>query len=382
MDKSMQRTPKRVFILGAGFSKPAGFPLATGLTNEILELIQKNTGADYELLQFAEYINKLHQWITQSSSLLPLNIEEFYEYATEHAERLRMDQHFTTVGRLYGETPYGYANDLIKMLSYMDDYLLEILMTHENSATLDAVERFARNLRPEDTVITFNYDRLVERCLTQLKRPWSFGLDDNIPDNVRILKMHGSLDWIAFKRHTIFEKSKYQHIFSKTDVNRNNELDSTNQTEEHEYDFELFRISDDILQNVINIRSMIQQDFRWGIAGLGPQKKPSKIPGLGVVWENARKSLFHADHIVIVGFSFSQYDRLAQIEFARVAAGRDEKNIPSPQITVIDPSLVPQKNGTLCHEGAALIKRIETVFRPAILQGVKHENFDWATLES
>lgn len=381
MKPSSRESEKRAFVLGAGFSRPAGFPLATHLTDEVLDSLRQLVGEDYELFDFADHVRRLHKWLTRSEALPALNIEEFYEYATVYAEQLRMEQHRATVGRDAGETPYTHADDLITMLSYMDEHLLEVLLEHENTADLAAIERFASILRPGDTVVTFNYDRLVERCLTKLGVPWSFGMDDDQPGSIRILKMHGSLDWICFARNERRERKNMRRLFAKKDVNR--ERDGQAQTErsgEDEYDFELFQIRDDEgLRGWIEQRALIQHDHRWGLAGLGPQKRVSLVPGLGVVWEHARQALYHADQIVVVGFSFSPFDRLAQIEFARVAGGRDENGATAPRVTVIDPALISE-GGQIPAWGVGLIQRIEAVFRPVTPVGAFHENFDWGTL--
>ena len=264
---------------------------------------------------------------------------------------------------------------------YLDDYLLDTLMAHEKSATLDSVGRLVQVIRPGDAVVTFNYDRLVERCLTERGSEWTFGMiAGGKSGTVPVLKMHGSLDWICFARDQRREREGVRLLFSKPDVNREREEGVPARSGEEEYDLELFQIvGDDRLGEYIKGRHIIQSDHRWGLAGLGPQKRVSQVPGLGVVWERARQELFHADHIVVVGFSFSGYDRLAQIEFARVMAGREADGQPAPRVTVIDPALRPEVSG-LSDPGRALLARVESVFRPASAVGMRHEEFDWHTL--
>jgi hypothetical protein len=108
-------------------------------------------------------------------------------------------------------------------------------------------------------------------------------------------------------------------------------------------------------------------EFRWGLAGLGPRKRVSQIPGLGLVWEKARKAIYYADLIVIVGFSFSGFDRLAQIEFARAMAGRFESGEPLPRVVVIDP-----------NADSALMQRINSVFRPVEPIPCCHQEVEWS----
>lgn len=378
---SITTSPKRVFILGAGFSKAAGFPLATELTDEVLDALRKRVREDHELFKFADHVSQLHRWITRSNTLTPLNIEEFYDYASVYIERLRMEQHCATVGRDAGETPWTHSTDLRTSLSHMDRYLINVILEYEDRAELDVVDRFVACLGSDDALITFNYDRLIERCLSNRGTPWSFWTDENQhTGRIPVLKMHGSLDWICLAR----DQSPQQHglipLYSKKDANRERAESAPIRTGENEYDFELFHIKeDDRLRKLIKIRSLIQYDHYWGLAGLGPLKRPSLVPGLGFVWAHARRVLFNADEIVIVGFSFSGYDRLAQIEFARVMAGRDENSVSPPRIVVIDPALQPV-SGDIPPDGQALIARIENVFRPVEPIGKFHEDFDWKSL--
>lgn len=369
-----------MFILGAGFSKPAGFPLATELTDEVLDSFEKFVGSDYELFAWADHVRRLHQWITAEASLPKLNIEEFYEYISVYAERFRLEQHSEPVGRNAGDTAYNQAEGLITMRSYLDEYLLEVLLEHEETARLSVIERFVDALCVDDAVITFNYDRLVERCLSKRKTAWSFGLDEHRTGCIPVLKMHGSLDWICFARHQRCDRKAVRRLFTKKDENRDQAAMPAEPCGEDEYDYELFQIVDDQrLRDFIEKRDLIQSDYRWGLAGLGPQKRVSLVPGLGAVWARALRALYEADHIVVVGFSFSQFDRLAQIEFARTAAGRAENGKRAPKVTVIDPALI-RKNGQTESSGVELIRRIQAVFRSAEPVGACHENFEWASL--
>ena len=75
---------------------------------------------------------------------------------------------------------------------------------------------FARKLQPDDIVITFNYDVLLERALDSIAVPYRLfsqrysevrtgsATVDSSQDEVVILKMHGSVDW--------FDRSLYQHL--------------------------------------------------------------------------------------------------------------------------------------------------------------------------
>ena len=379
----MAFAPKRVFILGAGFSRPAGFPLATELTDEMVARLSVDDDDDDEdgLGSFARHIDGVHQWITRSESISALNIEEFYDYATVTAERLRMDHQTATVDRTAGETAYVLATDIDVWLSYIDDELLEVLLDYDDKAYLAPIVRFGRSLRPGDTIVTFNYDRLVERALSEIGVPADLGLDPEADDGaIRVLKLHGSMDWLMFRRSQRQDDTDLRRIYSKQDVNREGPDRIAGPSGEDEYDFELYQVCGERLTRLIRQRALIQVDHRWGLAGLGPRKRVSRVPGLGAVWERARRALFEADQITVVGFSFSPFDRFAQIEFARVAAGRDRAGVAPPRVAVIDPALIAD-NGRVSAWGQGLIDRVESVFRPVHAIGARHENFDWASLD-
>lgn len=379
-EHTLQTQAKRVFILGAGFSKPAGLPLATELTDDLLGEIRQRVGDDHRLLQFADHIRQLHQWISRKHSIPLLNIEEFYDYATNYAERFRFEQHLQTVGRDAGETAYRQAWDIEAWLSQLDDRLLDVLLRYEQQANLCPIRRFANILRPSDVIVTFNYDLLVERALAAQDRDWTLAFNDVNGGRIKVLKLHGSVDWVCLPRREHYDDSGLELLFSKTDTNQERNPPNS-RINEIEYDFELFRTTTDArMESKIQNRKIYQGDQFFGLAGLGPCKRVSQVPGLGVPWELARQAISRAELIIIVGFSFSGFDRLAQIEFARVMAGREERNEPGPRIVVVDP-LFEKRHGRMRPGGPALLKRIESVFRPAECAAVGHENYDWGLVD-
>jgi hypothetical protein len=290
------------------------------------------------------------------------------------------EQHCEPVGRNAGATAYSRAESIDAWLGYMDRYLLNTLLRYEDAATLDPVERFIAALRPGDAIVTFNYDRLVERCLEKGKLKWTFAIEDQPQAGaIPVFKMHGSLDWVCFARDQPRNAKGLRRIFSKKDANREQDV-RVQRSGEFEFDFELYHANDELIRSYTRDRSLIQGDHAWGVAGLGPRKRVSLVPGLGVVWDRARHALYRTQEIIIVGFSFSTYDRLAQVEFARIMAARDEIEESPPRVIVIDPSLCASPRKPLSRAGHALIERVQTVFRPVTTVGLVHEAFDWGQL--
>ena len=117
---------KRVFILGAGFSKQAGMPLATGLTPLLRRKFEEY---DHEealawLTSLDERINWLKQ--TDNNASPSLNIEELFDFAHFDALTWKIRQHMCPVGRNSGDTPYstGEADD--KLASRIKNRILQM----------------------------------------------------------------------------------------------------------------------------------------------------------------------------------------------------------------------------------------------------------------
>jgi hypothetical protein len=72
--------------------------------------------------------------------------------------------------------------------------------------------RFASSLRPDDHVLTFNYDVLLERALEKAAKPFrlfpdrytAVGHPDSSLREVIVLKLHGSIDW--------FDRRPYEEL--------------------------------------------------------------------------------------------------------------------------------------------------------------------------
>jgi hypothetical protein len=167
----------RVFVLGAGASHDAGYPLA------------------------AEMGKGLAAWITTLSS--------------EHKYRSCLDQ----IAGLYGELddfeailadlmtcpPGSRAAGLGVKLPYLLSDLKEALRDYFDtirSTPAPLYDKLARVLRRGDSVITFNYDLGVERALHaaglwDVKCGYGFLIEDGEPSPVEVLKLHGSTNWRA-----------------------------------------------------------------------------------------------------------------------------------------------------------------------------------------
>lgn len=192
----------RFFILGAGFSSPAGLPLAHQLWEEVLsrarQLNWMNDMLDFELQAYERFRVSRGNNLDDS----PFDFEDFFAYLDlEHALGLKGSDHFSDEG-----------NRLQLALKWLIAQVL-VERTPAASELPSCYLEFARLLQPHDYVLTFNYDTVLERALDAVGKPYrlfpsryqeireSHSVVDNSREEVAVIKLHGSVDW--------FDKSSY-----------------------------------------------------------------------------------------------------------------------------------------------------------------------------
>ena len=214
-----------VFVVGAGFSRPAGIPL----TSELFRLVvceSKAIGA-YDILEpdvrrYIEYYDSTH---TTPIALDDINIEGFMSYLDiEHYLSLKGSDTWSEEG--------NRSQILVRHL------IAKIIFDRLSSVPPDQqklYDLFAIHLDPGDIVITFNYDTLIEDALKRNGKPYRLFLDrlisvdgssgkvDTEAKEVILLKMHGSIDWfdrtyfdnnLRFNQETPCWQLPYHKIFS------------------------------------------------------------------------------------------------------------------------------------------------------------------------
>jgi hypothetical protein len=319
---------KRTSILGAGFSKPAGMPLATEL---LPLLVQRSQHEDEDERQWLDWLGRRLEWFAedgqQGDSFAP-NIEEVFHDAHFDIEVYRLRQHLSPVGRGDGPgTPWNVAESIESWLSRLEDAVRDVILDKQAQADLAPISRWAEAVDARDSVLTFNYDTLIESALLGLGKVWNHGTGGDGEEGVAVCKLHGSIDWrVAHRRETL---SKADLLFDKPNSNR-----TENDTGHVEDDYRLWRCqTPEQLRRWISGRDLQlvsegASPRTVGIAGLGAYKQLHPVPGLGVVWTRGTRALHEADLVVVVGFSMSDFDAMAQMQSAEIARARREAGHP------------------------------------------------------
>ncbi|WP_418789943.1 SIR2 family protein [Phosphitispora sp. TUW77] len=187
---------KKVFVLGSGFSSDAGAPL----TSTVLKNIFKQGRGTRHVSELESYIsNFLYQgrsdWINCSS------LEEILS-------RLDIIKH-------YKPYPYVDYNEVIHYEELLLKEFTNLLKPDKTNCLGKSYQTFASFLKDENSIITFNYDLLIENLLMDNGKffcypDFSF-IDYKNSDNtrtaseefnqfnndsscVRVIKLHGSLN--------------------------------------------------------------------------------------------------------------------------------------------------------------------------------------------
>jgi hypothetical protein len=195
-----------IIILGAGFSSPAGLPLANELFKEVRKRARAHFGSDNaietELDYFVKYKRRCDGIDVPRDDV---DYEEFLGFLdAEHALGFRGGDTITLEGNA--------AQLIVKKL-------IGILLQERSPRSVADIPslylQFAERLRPSDWVLTFNYDTLLESALTAVGRPFrlfphryayvipqsGYGVSDISQEEITVLKLHGSIDW--------FDKTPY-----------------------------------------------------------------------------------------------------------------------------------------------------------------------------
>ena len=224
---------KRTFILGAGFSKPAGMPLATELLPLLVQRFQHE-----EMREWLDWLSQRLDWLSendQQAGSFVLNIEEVFHYAHFDIEVHRLRQHLSPVGRGDGSgTPWNVAESIESWLARLEDALRDVILEYQAQADLAPISRWAETVEARDSVLTFNYDTLVESALSGLGKVWNHGTGGDGEEGVTVCKLHGSIDWIV--AHRCETLSKLDLLFDKPNANRRE-----NDTGHVEDDYRLWR---------------------------------------------------------------------------------------------------------------------------------------------
>ena len=266
---------KIVYVLGAGFSKEAGFPLTKEFTN-------KKT-----ISKFRKNINKSEQKrLDKVSKYFRNRIDNKYckddiESVLNH---ITVADYLDMESTLEGSRTYPSSQIFKDLLWYLARLLKERSKCKIPSEYYQFIKHVYENNYP---VISFNYDLTIETILHELNVNCDYGVDETaIENSLLLMKIHGSVNWTfctnckQFVFYPDYQASKVLEKKSKCPTCKKSSLET------------------------IIIPPILYKDTFY--------KNPMYETLIRRLWGFANDELVTTNKVVFIGFSMSETDAYAE----------------------------------------------------------------------
>jgi len=175
-----------VYVIGAGASKHAGYPLAYSIGKDLLAWMKSCNASIFEYPLVAEQIREIFGQLE--------DVDDFFEHVTQLVKK---HQSGTVEQRMLKAIA---ANQRYAAIEAIRDWFLEIRGCGQDDAYADFA---AKIIQPGDCILTFNYDVSLDRRLNEFGK-WHIGNGygftvAGFPANspTKLFKLHGSTNWLA-----------------------------------------------------------------------------------------------------------------------------------------------------------------------------------------
>lgn len=303
-------TDKTVYILGAGFSKEANAPSQEELVKKIFELSEKEPN-EFE----NDYILKFRRFLSETL-LIPENLHN----------NIPLEDIFTPLDRCIADNisfrnlDIKETNQIRELIYYLIGKTIEVLLRTSSKNYIDKFAKYItekastrRNLQYSKTdpvsVISTNWDILLDNSIkNEIERNHqnnavvdycchisSFELNDKTVRpglemlglsgfNVKLLKLHGSLNWLQCPRCL----RVYVDFYNKIAIRQYVHPENCRHCDNHFGRYNSHKL----------VSNLIMPTFLKNLSN--PQYK--------LIWQNAGIELSEANKIVFIGYSLPQAD--------------------------------------------------------------------------
>lgn len=294
---------RRVYVLGAGASKGAGLPLMNDFLDRAKELKDKLRDKFDDLW---DYFNE--------PKFRNLNIEDILGYLDMEISlnNLNFDK------RIKYRLLNFIQNVIILSYYYGDDKNL--------SHYSNLLNRFIQSLTKDDTIITFNYDVLIDDFLNKNGFLPDYGIDlqykklSEKETHIPLFKLHGSLNWSICGKCQKPSWNEYDNLLKRSK--------STKNDDESDELYQLFELTNRRICQTNEKHRRIEETLI-----VPPSWNKHDYPYIKDLWLKASNNLKNANKIIFIGYSFPQTD----IYFKYLLlTSLPKSNIP---VEVVDPKI-------------------------------------------
>lgn len=365
----------RALILGAGASKayadsPTGerMPIA----RDFFDIFDRLDLSANPWVLIGSIIGYVEDWMGAASAYDYLrsgvDIEDLHSRIEADRDRV-----LEADGLVAATTPYKAFNEMVFLFT-------AVINSIQNGPTSAAHLRLVESLSPEDVLITFNWDTLLDRALaevTQWRPDWGYGVEPRAlfddgwrdPDKRRagsnkLIKLHGSTNWLTAYSRT----DGKGHIVSGQDIDPGAFAVFERSTRPYacfkgRYTGEFERYSYGYYPPNLPFPGRPAGDgrvfvrmtprFPWTPDGNAPDdglvSMPLIIPPVRnksyeffgdlfrTLWSQAEDALALADEVTIIGYSFPPTDVQSDQLFRRAFSRRSSM----PTVSILDPDPRP-----------------------------------------
>jgi len=264
---------KTVYVLGAGFSRDAGCPTVS-------EFISK------------KMILRLKKSLTKEEKQKLALLQSYWEYRIEEgycdSNIESVFNHVSAARYLFMESMTELDTSSYDAQNIYDDlqwFILKTLKESTKKKIPKEYHKFVKEiLQPQDVIISFNYDLVLENVFSDEKIPFDYGISEPQKDDRMILKLHGSANWVYCK--------DCGHTYPTNDYSGLDALLGK---------IKCHNCKKKKLEPIL-IPPTLYKDYQ-------DQARGGMIQGL---WSRANEELYTADNVVFIGFSMAQTDAYAQ----------------------------------------------------------------------
>ncbi len=316
-------------------------------------------------MTFVNYVSQSRRIAREEFILFNDDIEEFYsEVQGILSDAIQNGDELKTI----------LTSRIVNQLIFL---FASVINEVQNGPTSSAHRNIARTLSPDDHVLTFNWDTLMDRAMTE-ETPWrtDFGYlivphlihrnewirpNSNREKTPLLLKLHGSTNWLT--SYNQIEDGKLT-LMQSSDPSTLYVYESTDKPyatyagrympgyEPFSYGYYPPNIPDDpgkpAPEGHVFVRA--RPKFPWVPEGAASDRGLPSMPLIippakaktydlfgslfRTVWSAAEESLAQAEHVILIGYSFPRTDHQSNTLFARAFAKRSSM----PRVSIIDPS--------------------------------------------
>jgi len=177
---------KSVYILGAGFSKGIGLPVSNEfLTPESFDYLKQQLKSNPTSIKKIQNLQSYVQF-RFDNNYCENNIESVLNHVAT-AKYLEMES--------MTESDNYSADEIFEDLLW---YIARLIKEKSSTANTIPVEytNFLNHVYENgDSIISFNYDLLLESLLMMTGNMYRYGIDEKKDNEQLVLKLHGSLNW-------------------------------------------------------------------------------------------------------------------------------------------------------------------------------------------